>query len=135
MFRTINGDLNNLFGGLLNEVQKNVKQQGELLLADIKETTNGFVVLADVPGVKKEDIKITFEEGVLKIETPERDLDTLEEGEKLLLAQRNNIKKVGYFKFKNNVDKDSIKAIYRDGVLSVEIQKKEKENTKTVIVE
>ncbi len=135
MFRTINSDLNNIFGGLLSEVEKNVKQQGQLLLADIKETSTSFVVVADVPGVKKEDIKITFEEGVLKVETPERDLDTLAEGEKFLLAQRNNIKKVGHFKFRQNVDQDSIKAVYRDGVLSVEIQKKEKENTKTVVVE
>lgn len=130
-----NSDLNSIFGGLLGEVEKNVKQHGELLLADIKETTTSFVVSSDVPGVNKEDIKITFEEGVLKIETPERDLDSVAEGEKLLLAQRNNIKKVGTFKFKQNVDPDSVKAFYKDGVLIVEIQKKEKDNTRTIIVE
>lgn len=135
MFRTVNNDLNNFFGGLLGEVQKTVKQHGEVLLADVKETATGFIVLADVPGIKKEDIKITFEDNVLKIETPERDLDTLAEGEKFLLAQRSPIKKVGYFKFRQSVDQNSIKAIYRDGVLVVEIQKKEKDNTKTIVVE
>lgn len=135
MFRTVNNDLNNIFGGLLNEVQKTVKQHGEVLLADVKETNSSFVVLADVPGIKKEDIQITFEDGVLKIETPERDLDALNEGEKFLLAQRNNVKKIGYFKFRQSVDQNTIKASYRDGVLVVEIQKKEKENTKTVIVD
>lgn len=130
-----NSDLNSIFGGLLGEVEKNVKQHGELLLADIKETTTSFVVSSDVPGVNKEDIKITFEEGILKIETPERDLDSVTEGEKLLLAQRNNIKKIGTFKFKQNVDPDSVKAVYKDGVLTVEIQKKEKDNTRTIIVE
>lgn len=135
MFRMSNSDLNSIFGGLLGEVEKNVKQHGELLLADIKETTTSFVVSSDVPGVNKEDIKITFEEGILKIETPERDLDSVNEGEKLLLAQRNNIKKVGTFKFKQNVDPDSVKAVYKDGVLIVEIQKKEKDNTRTIIVE
>lgn len=130
-----NSDLNSIFGGLLGEVEKNVKQHGELLLADIKETTTSFVVSSDVPGVNKEDIKITFEEGILKIETPERDLDSVNEGEKLLLAQRNNIKKIGTFKFKQNVDPDSVKAVYKDGVLTVEIQKKEKDNTRTIIVE
>lgn len=135
MFRTVNNDFNNLFGGLLNEVQKTVKQHGELLLADVKETTNGFVILADAPGVKKEDIKITFEEGVLKIETPERDIDSLAEGERFLLAQRNQLKKVGHFKFRQSVAPDTIKATYKDGVLVVEIQKKEKENSKTIVVE
>lgn len=135
MFRTVNNDLNNIFGGFLGEVQRSIKEQGELLLADVRETSNSFVILADVPGVSKEDIKITFENNVLKIETPERDLDTLAEGEKLLLAQRNNIKKVGFFRFKQNVDQDSIKAVYKDGVLTVEIQKKEKDNTRTIVVE
>lgn len=135
MFRTVNNDLNNIFGGFLGEVQKSVKQHGELLLADVKETPTSFIVLSDVPGVNKEDIKITFEDNVLKIETPERDLDTVAEGEKLLMAQRNNTKKVGLFKFKQNVDQDTIKAVYKDGVLTVEIQKKEKDNTRTIVVE
>lgn len=55
-----------------------------MLLADIKEKANSFVVMADAPGVNKEDIKITSEEGLLKIETPERKLDILEEGEKFV---------------------------------------------------
>lgn len=135
MLRSVNNDLNNIFGGLLGEFQKTIKQNGEVLLADVKETNTGFIVLTDVPGIKKEEIKITFEDNVLRIETPERDLDTLTEGEKFLLVQRNQMKKIGYFKFKQNVDQDSIKASYKDGVLVVEIQKKEKENTKTVIVE
>lgn len=135
MFSAINNDLNSIFSGVFKEVEKNVKEQGVLLTADVKETPTGFVVFADVPGIKKEDIKITFDDGVLKIETPERDLDAVNEGEKFLVAQRQNLKKVGYFKFKQNVDHESIKATYRDGVLTVEIQKKEKENTKTVVVE
>lgn len=135
MFRTMNNDLNNILGGLFGEVEKTIKQQGELLLADIKETTNGYVVLADVPGIKKEDIKITFEDERLKIEIPERDLDKLEEGEKFLLTQRNNIKKVGYFQFRKSIDVNSVKAVYKDGVLVVELLKREKESSKSIIVE
>ena len=66
---------------------------------------------------------------------PERDLDKLEDGENFLLTQRSNLKKTGYFKFKKSVDANSIKAIYKDGVLMVEILKKDKENLKSVIVE
>lgn len=135
MFGSMNGELNNMFNGIFKELEKNVKQEGVLLTADIKETANSFVVLADIPGVKKEDISITFDDGILKIETPERDIDVLGEGEKFLLAQRTNVKKVGHFKFKQSVDQDSVKAVYRDGVLSVEIQKKEKDISKTIIVE
>lgn len=138
MFRAINGDLNSLLGGIFSDMENTLKNQGVqglLLTADIKETNTSFIVYSDIPGVKKEDIKITFEDGVLKIESPERDLDKLEEGEKFLLAQRQGLKKVGHFKFKQSVDQDSIKASYRDGVLSVEVQKKEKGNAKTVIID
>jgi HSP20 family protein len=135
MFRTINNDFNGILGGLFGDVEKTIRQQGELLLADIKETANSYVILADVPGVKKEDIKITFEDEVLKVETPERDLDKLEEGEKFLLTQRNNIKKVGHFKFRKAIDVNSVKAVYKEGVLMIEILKREKEASKTIIVE
>jgi HSP20 family protein len=135
MLKTVNNELNTLLGGLLGEVQKTVNQYGEVLLADIKETPTSFFVISDIPGVKKEDIKITFEEGILRIETPERDLNNLAEGEKFLLAQRSNTKKIGYFKFRKNISPESIKASYKDGVLTVEIQKKEKESIKTIIVE
>ena len=39
---------NNILGGLFGEIEKPLNNKGELLLADIKETTNGYVVLADV---------------------------------------------------------------------------------------
>ena len=142
MFRHFNkdvngvfGDFDQVFGGIFNQVEKTIKEKGELLLSDIKETTNGFIISADVPGVNKESIKITFDDNELKIEVPERDLDKLEDGENFLLTQRSNLKKTGYFKFKKSVDANSIKAIYKDGVLMVEILKKDKENLKSVIVE
>lgn len=135
MFRTINDDLNDMLGSIFNEIGKNVKQAEANLSADVRETINSFIILADVPGVKKEEIQITFEEGVLKIETPERNFKEMAEGEKILVINRQNFKRVGYFKFKQNINPDTIKATYSDGVLTVEVDKKDKENIRKFTVE
>lgn len=135
MFKQGNDDFNNIFESIFKEMSKGIKEQDQQLLADVIENENGFRVVADVPGVNKSDIKITFEEDILKIETPERSIKNLVEGEKIIVNLRKNVKTVGYFKFKKQLDKESVKAVYNDGVLTIDIKKKEKESVKSIIVE
>lgn len=48
---------------------------------DISETDTHFVVKAELPGIKKEDVKITLEEGVLTIQAERRTEETGEDKE------------------------------------------------------
>ena len=96
---------------------------------DVIETEKGYMVVAEIPGVKKEDIKIEFEDGILTLsaEMPKRDHNT-----KYLIHERNNQKLRRTINF-GDINEDEIKASYENGLLAVNITVKKEEKTKKTI--
>jgi HSP20 family protein len=100
---------------------------------DILETEDGYELKAEVPGLKKEDIQVSLEDGLLTIR-----------GEK---KQENETGKKNYhsvervfgkfersFRLPENVKGDAIHAKYDNGVLSIEIPKSEAAKPKQIEV-
>ena len=104
--------------------------QNYIPLTDIIEGENEWIIYSEMPGVKKEDISITFEDSHLKIEA-----------KKELRHKSNNLTNEEIYhgiyqrKFKLNKDVDSTKidASYENGVLELRIPKK-KEKQKLIEV-
>lgn len=96
---------------------------------DVIETENGYKVVAEIPGVKKEDIQIEFEDGVLSISAniPKADQNT-----KYLIHERRNQKLKRTINF-GDIDEDTIKANYENGLLMVDINIKKEEKVKKTI--
>ena len=96
---------------------------------DVVETETGYMVVAEIPGVKKEDIKIEFEDGILTLsaEMPKRDHNT-----KYLIHERNKQKLRRTINF-GDINEDEIKASYENGLLAVNITVKKEEKTKKTI--
>lgn len=96
---------------------------------DVIEEDNGFKVIAEIPGVKKEDIQIEFEDGVLAISAtmPKFDKNT-----KYLIHERRNQKLRRTINF-GDINEDSIKASYDNGLLVVDLLVKKEEKTKKTI--
>jgi len=96
---------------------------------DVVETETGYMVVAEIPGVKKEDIRIEFEDGILTLsaEMPKRDHNT-----KYLIHERNNQKLRRTINF-GDIKEDEIKASYENGLLAVNITVKKEEKTKKTI--
>ncbi len=100
-------------------------------VADISETEKEYVVKAELPGVKREDIKVTQEEGVLTIEG-ERKYEKKEKDEKVHRVERFFGSFTRSFSLPEDADAKNIRADSTDGVLNVHIPKLKMEKPKPV---
>ena len=89
---------------------------------DISETDGEYLIRADLPAVKKEDVRVTFDDGMITV-SGERKQKKEEKGEKLHRVESFYGKFTRSFSLPINVDSTSIKAESRDGVLTVRIPK------------
>ena len=89
---------------------------------DISETDTEFLIRADLPAVKKEDIHITVDEGMLTI-SGERRQQTEEKKEKSHRIETMYGKFSRSFSLPDNVDAANIRAESKDGVITVHVAK------------
>ena len=100
---------------------------------DISETEAEYLIKAELPEVKKEDVKITVEDGVLLIQG-ERRRDTEEKSKKFHRIERSYGRFVRSFTLPDSVDEAGVKAVYTDGVLNLRLPKSEKAKPKQIEV-
>jgi HSP20 family protein len=100
---------------------------------DIQETDKEFVVTADLPQMKKEDIKVGVENGILAIEG-ERHLEKEEKGKKFHRVERQYGRFVRHFNLPGEIDPARVQAQYKDGTLKVTLPKSTAAMPKTVEV-
>lgn len=89
---------------------------------DIGETDKEFVVKAELPEVKKEDIKVNVENGTLSI-SGERKVEKEEKGLKFHRVERSYGRFERTFSIPDEADADKITSEYKDGVLTVHLAK------------
>jgi HSP20 family protein len=90
--------------------------------ADISETDKEYLIRAELPAVKKEDVKVTVESGVITI-LGERKLEKVEKGEKVHRTESFYGNFSRSFSLPDNVDTDTIRCESKDGVLTVHVPK------------
>lgn len=96
---------------------------------DIHETPEHFEIKAELPGVKKEDVALTLEAGVLTI-TGERKSEMENKEAKAHRIERFFGKFERVFTLPDTIDPDKIDAVFMDGVLTVKIAKRPGEPSK-----
>ena len=100
---------------------------------DIAETEKEFVIKAEIPEVKKEDVKVTVDNGVLTI-SGERKQEKEEKGKKFHRVERYYGSFTRSFTLPDNVKENNIKASFKDGMLNLQIQKTDKAKPKAIEV-
>ncbi len=100
---------------------------------DISETDKEFVIKAEIPEVKKEDVKVTVENGALTIKG-ERKQEKEEKGKKFHRIERYYGSFSRSFTLPDNVDQTKIKASFKDGMLDLHIEKTEAAKPKAIDV-
>jgi HSP20 family protein len=94
-------------------------------LVDISEDDKEYLIKAELPEVKPEDVKVTAEEGTLTI-TGERKFEKEEKGKKYHRVERSYGTFVRNFSFPDDASPAKVSAEFKDGVLSVHLTKIEK---------
>ncbi len=100
---------------------------------DISETDNEFLIKAEIPEVKKEDVKVSVDNGVLTIQG-ERKQEKEEKGEKFHRVERRYGNFVRSFTLPNNVDETKVKATFKDGMLNLQMPKTAETKPKAIEV-
>jgi HSP20 family protein len=100
---------------------------------DIAETDNEFIIKAEVPEIKKEDIKVTVDNGVLNIRG-ERKQEKEEKNKKFHRIERFYGSFSRTFTLPDNVDEKKIEASFKDGMLNLQIPKVEEVKPKAIEV-
>ena len=100
---------------------------------DIIEDDKEWLVKADLPEIKKEDVKVTVENGVLTI-TGERKLEKEEKDKKYHRIERSYGNFLRSFTLPDGADGSKVNAEFKDGVLKVHLPKGEKAKPKAVEV-
>jgi HSP20 family protein len=95
-------------------------------LADVSETETEYLIKADLPAVRKEDVSVTVQDGVLTL-SGERRQEQHAESEKLHRVERSYGSFARRFALPENADEQGIRAESRDGVLLIHIPKQKVE--------
>ncbi len=100
---------------------------------DVREDAEHVYVEAELPGLAKEDIEITLEDGVLTI-AGEKKLASEEEREDYQVRERRYGKFSRRFELPSVVDEGKVRANLKDGVLLVTLDKREEVKPKRIEV-
>ena len=114
------------------------KNAAHMMKTDVKETEEGFEVDVELPGFKKEEIKLELNSGYLTIST-EKSLEKKDEKKgRILRQERYSGTMQRSFYVGGGITEEDIKAKYENGVLSLLIPKKEAKKEpekKTILIE
>lgn len=89
---------------------------------DIQETDKEYLIKADLPEMKKEDVKVELRDGVLTIEG-ERKREKEEKDKKFHKIEREYGKFIRRFALPTEIDSAKVEADFKDGVLNVHMPK------------
>jgi HSP20 family protein len=101
--------------------------------SDIYETGDSIVILAEMPGVSPDDVDITLERRMLTVRG--HTLDAAHEGYRKVYAEYDEGEYERVFTLPEEIDRDNIKAVHKDGVLKLELPKAEPVKTKRIEVQ
>lgn len=100
---------------------------------DILETETEYLVKAELPEIRREDVKVTVENGILTL-TGERKHEKEEKGRKFHRVERSYGTFLRTFTVPSDADEAKVAADFKEGVLRVHLPKTEKPRPKAIEV-
>jgi HSP20 family protein len=126
----VNPFFNDVFDSLLNDKFSGDKLVSRVPAVNIAETENEFHIELAAPGLKKEDFKISLDKNILNVST-ERKTENVEEGKKFSKREYNYTSFTRSFTLPESIDQTKIDAEYTDGILKLNVAKREEAKIQT----
>ncbi|KAK4731220.1 hypothetical protein R3W88_024208 [Solanum pinnatisectum] len=102
---------------------------------DWKETPEAHVFKVDVPGIKKEEVKVEVEEGRILQISGERSREQEEKNDQWHRMERSSGKFLRRFRLPENTKTGEIKAAMENGVLTVTVPKEEEKKSEVKAID
>jgi HSP20 family protein len=117
--------LDDLFRGFfVRPVDFGSSAESPTIKVDVKEQEKSFLVHAEMPGIKKEDIHVNIEGPVVSITAERKQEKEVKEGERVLRTERYFGQVSRSFQLGQDIDDAKATAKFTDGVLELTLPKK-----------
>jgi HSP20 family protein len=131
-FRTLQARLFEPFFGRFNFLDDALGASSWAPPVDVAEENDKILVKIEVPGIEEKDLRVTFEDGLLTV-SGERQFERKDE-RNYHRIERAYGSFTRTFSLPRSVDAGAIMANYRNGVLEIEIPKKEEAKPKQIAI-
>jgi HSP20 family protein len=115
---------NDFFEGEFLPKRPGMVRNGSLPAANIKETDGAYHIELAAPGMKKEDFKVEVQDDLLTIRSEKKE-ERSEQNERFTKREFNYTSFVRTFRLPEEVNVESISAEYQEGILRLDVPKKE----------
>jgi HSP20 family protein len=133
---TRNDPLDDIFRGFfVRPVEYGSSVEAPNIKIDVKEQDKTFLVHAEIPGIKKEDIHVSIDGPVVSITAERKREKDVKEGERVLRVERYFGKVERSFQLSQDVDDTTASAKYIDGVLELTLPKKASTQSRRLTIE
>jgi HSP20 family protein len=105
------------------------------LRVDVTENDAGYVMRAEIPGVRKEDINVAIDGNQVEISAEVKNEKEVKNGETVLRSERYYGKVYRAFVFDHEIDEGATRAKYADGVLELSLAKKASAAAKRITIQ
>jgi HSP20 family protein len=102
---------------------------------DVKEQDKTFLVHAEMPGIKKEDIHVNIDGSTVSISAERKQEKDVKEGERVLRIERYFGKVSRSFQLGQDIDESQASAKFTDGVLELTLPKKAATQSKRLTID
>lgn len=134
-FRPTSDALDDLFRGFFMQPVRFEGQPEMQIRMDVSEDEKAYLVHAEIPGVKKEDIHVNIDGTQVSISAEVKQEREVKENEKLLRSERYYGSVSRVFSLENEVDDEAAEARYKDGVLELTLPKKKVASARKLVIQ
>ncbi|MDD4212120.1 MAG: Hsp20/alpha crystallin family protein [Bacilli bacterium] len=125
VFRNRNNQIDLWNGNLFSDLFEDsfAKRNVSLMKTDIREDDDKYTFEVDLPGMSKEDIKISIEDGYLTIETKKEEQKEVRNDKEIYIRRERRFGNFSRSYYLGEVQEDTVHAAFENGVLKIDVFK------------